>query len=142
IPRPLVTKAHLDDFIIGQDNAKIRLSVALYDHFTRQNRNASQELAEIQIEKSNVLLMGPSGCGKTFLVQSLAKRFSVPFAIADATTLTEAGYVGQDVESILTPLMAAAKGSLPMAESGIVYLDEFDKIARKDGSNTRDVSGE
>ena len=137
---PVRVKEYLDDFIIGQDEAKMTLSVAVCQHFKRIAKNAKN----IEIDKTNVLLMGPTGCGKTFLVKKLAEYLDVPFAICDATGLTEAGYVGDDVESVLIRLVSNADGDIKKAERGIVYIDEIDKIARKGESTsiTRDVSGE
>jgi ATP-dependent Clp protease ATP-binding subunit ClpX len=143
IPTPREIKSYLDMFIIGQDDAKKALSVAVYNHYKRI-ANPAREPDDVEIEKSNVLLVGPTGTGKTLLAKTLARKLKVPFAIVDATTLTEAGYVGEDVENILLKLIQNAGGSIAAAERGIVYIDEIDKIARK-GENisiTRDVSGE
>ena len=161
LPRPKEIKAMLDTYVIGQDDAKLALSVAVYNHYKRiltveeaekkkkKKKSANEEapadeLDEVEIQKSNVLLLGPTGVGKTYIAETLARTFKVPFAITDATTLTEAGYVGEDVENILLRLIQAADFDVARAEYGIIYIDEIDKIARK-GENrsiTRDVSGE
>lgn len=140
ILNPSLIKDYLDDFVIGQEDAKISLSVAVSQHFKRIN-NPSKE---IQLEKTNMLLLGPTGCGKTMMVRKIAEYLDLPFAICDATSITEAGYVGDDVESILVRLLSAADGDIKKAEQGIVYIDEIDKIARKGESTSisRDVSGE
>ena len=142
---PKEIKAILDDYVIGQENAKKVLSVAVYNHYKRINHEEnSKNKDDVEIQKSNILLLGPTGCGKTLLASTLAKILNVPFAIADATTLTEAGYVGEDVENILLKLIQAADGDVAKAEKGIIYIDEVDKITRKseNPSITRDVSGE
>ena len=143
LPKPRQIKETLDEFVIGQDEAKIALSVAVYNHYKRILYKKSDD-SPIDLQKSNVLLIGPTGVGKTYLAQTLAKSLKVPFAIADATTLTEAGYVGEDVENILLRLIQAADYDIELAEKGIIYIDEIDKIARKseNRSITRDVSGE
>ncbi len=140
--KPQEIKAKLDEYVIGQDKAKIALSVAVYNHYKRISLNDTDD--DVAINKSNVLMLGPSGVGKTYLAQTLAKILDVPFAIADATTLTEAGYVGEDVENILLRLIQAANFDIERAECGIIYVDEIDKISRKseNPSITRDVSGE
>ncbi len=144
LPRPMKIKEMLDEHIIGQDNAKVALSVAVYNHYKRILALEADNNDDVDIQKSNVLMLGPTGVGKTYIAQTLARSFKVPFAIADATTLTEAGYVGEDVENILLRLIQAADGDVKRAEKGIIYIDEIDKISRK-GENrsiTRDVSGE
>ena len=143
IPNPKEIKKILDNYVIGQEEAKRTLAVAVYNHYKRIANNGEKD-EEVEIQKSNVLLLGPTGCGKTLLASTLAKILKVPFAIADATTLTEAGYVGEDVENILLKLIQAADGDIEKAEKGIVYIDEIDKITRKseNPSITRDVSGE
>jgi len=143
IPSPREIYDRLNEYVVGQDEAKRVLSVAVYNHYKRIN--ARPQTDDVELEKSNILLIGPTGCGKTLLAQTLAKILDVPFAIADATALTEAGYVGEDVENILLRLIQAADYNLARAEKGIVYIDELDKKARKTGDNpsiTRDVSGE
>ena len=146
IPSPKEIKNVLDDYVIGQNEAKKILSVAVYNHYKRINHEEKNKNKqdEVEIQKSNILLLGPTGCGKTLLASTLARILNVPFAIADATTLTEAGYVGEDVENILLKLIQAADGDIEKAEKGIIYIDEIDKITRKseNPSITRDVSGE
>lgn len=145
VPTPKEFKDYLDQYVIGQDEAKKVLSVAVYNHYKRMSiSKMNQKTNDIKIEKSNILLIGPTGSGKTLLAKTLAEKLKVPFAIADATTLTEAGYVGEDVENVLLKLINAADGNVAAAERGIIFIDEIDKIARK-GENTsitRDVSGE
>ena len=142
LPKPEEIKKTLDQYVIGQEEAKKTLAVAVYNHYKRIN--SEDEINDVEIQKSNVLLLGPTGCGKTLLAQTLARILKVPFAIADATTLTEAGYVGEDVENILLKLIQAADYDIELAEKGIIYIDEIDKITRKseNPSITRDVSGE
>ncbi len=142
LPKPREIKDFLDDYIVGQDAAKKALSVAIYNHYKRIGYNGQND--DIELQKSNILLLGPTGVGKTFIAQTLAKMMNVPFVIADATSLTEAGYVGEDVENILLKLIQAADYDIQRAEKGIIYIDEIDKISRKseNPSITRDVSGE
>src|SRR5881396_1000343 len=142
LPKPIEIYAFLNDYVIGQEQAKKVLSVAVYNHYKRIQVGAASD--EVELQKSNILLLGPTGCGKTLLAQTLARILNVPFAIADATALTEAGYVGEDVENILLKLIQAADFDVKKAETGIIYIDEVDKIARKadNPSITRDVSGE
>lgn len=145
LPRPSEIKAHLDEFVIGQEEAKKALSVAVYNHYKRlRYRQAHKDENDVEVEKSNLLLVGPTGSGKTLLAQTMARFLDVPFTIADATVLTEAGYVGEDVENILVRLLQAADYNVEKAERGIIFVDEIDKIARKTAnpSITRDVSGE
>ncbi len=139
IPAPHKLKAKLDEYVIGQEEAKKILSVAVYNHYKRV---ATDTMDEIEIEKSNILMLGPTGCGKTYIVQTLAKLLDVPLAIADATALTEAGYIGDDIESVVSKLLAAADNDVDKAECGIIFVDEIDKLAKKPNTNHRDVSGE
>lgn len=142
LPKPAEIKKHLDQYVVGQESAKKSLAVAVYNHYKRINANVASD--DVELQKSNILLLGPTGSGKTLLAQTLAKLLNVPFAIADATTLTEAGYVGEDVENILLKLIQNADYDVERAEKGIIYIDEIDKVARKseNPSITRDVSGE
>src|SRR5437016_281297 len=142
LPKPVEIYEFLNDYVIGQEQAKKVLSVAVYNHYKRIRVGAVAD--DVELQKSNIVLIGPTGCGKTYLAQTLAKMLNVPFAIADATALTEAGYVGEDVENILLKLIQAADYDVKKAETGIIYIDEIDKIARKseNPSITRDVSGE
>ena len=139
IPAPHKIKATLDEYVVGQEKAKKMISVAVYNHYKRV---ATNTMDEIEIEKSNILMLGPTGCGKTYLVKTLARLLDVPLAIADATSLTEAGYIGDDIESVVSKLLAAAGNDTEKAESGIIFIDEIDKIAKKQNTNSRDVSGE
>lgn len=139
IPAPHKIKASLDDYVVGQEQAKKVMSVAVYNHY---KRIASDPKDEVEIEKSNMLMIGPTGCGKTYLVKTLAKLLDVPLAITDATSLTEAGYIGDDIESVVSKLLAAADNDVERAEHGIIFIDEIDKIAKKRNTNQRDVSGE
>jgi ATP-dependent Clp protease ATP-binding subunit ClpX len=143
LPKPAEVRAFLDEYVIGQEATKKKLAVAVYNHYKRIQMNRTRG-ADVELQKSNILLVGPTGSGKTLLAQTLAKMLDVPFAIVDATTLTEAGYVGEDVENIILKLLQAADGDVARAQSGIIYIDEIDKIGRKDEnpSITRDVSGE
>ncbi len=143
LPKPQEVKAFLDEYVIGQDQTKKKLAVAVYNHYKRIQMNKTRG-NDVELAKSNILLVGPTGSGKTLLAHTLAKMLDVPFAIVDATTLTEAGYVGEDVENIILKLLQAAEGDVTRAQSGIIYIDEIDKIGRKDEnpSITRDVSGE
>lgn len=139
IPAPHKIKAMLDEYVIGQDYAKKVMSVAVYNHYKRVVTNT---MDEIEIDKSNMLMIGPTGSGKTYLVKTLARLLQVPLAITDATSLTEAGYIGDDVESVLSKLLQAADNDVEEAEHGIIFIDEIDKIAKKQNTNSRDVSGE
>ncbi len=139
IPAPHKIKASLDEYVVGQEHAKKVISVAVYNHYKRV---ATGTMDNIEIEKSNMLMIGPTGCGKTYLVKTLARLLDVPLAIADATSLTEAGYIGDDIESVVSKLLAAADNDVEKAEQGIIFIDEIDKIAKKKNTNTRDVSGE
>ncbi len=146
IPAPHTIKERLDEYVIGQEQAKKAISVAVYNHykrvFERTSPDAEKYGTDVEIEKSNILMIGPTGSGKTYLVKTLAKLLNVPLAIADATSLTEAGYIGDDIESVLSKLLAAADNDVERAETGIVFIDEIDKIAKKRSTSTRDVSGE
>ena len=137
--KPKEIREFLDQYVIGQEEAKKVLSVAVYNHYKRV---LTDSMDDIEIEKSNMLMIGPTGCGKTYLVKMLAKLLQVPLAIADATSLTEAGYIGDDIESVVSKLLAAADNDVEKAEHGIIFIDEIDKIAKKKNTNQRDVSGE
>ena len=137
LPKPAEIKAVLDEYVVGQEKAKRALAVAVYNHYKRIN--APKKRGDVELQKSNIVMVGPTGCGKTFLAQSLAKILKVPFAIADATSLTEAGYVGEDVENILLKLIQAADFDIPKAEIGIIYIDEMDKIMKEQFKNTFDA---
>jgi ATP-dependent Clp protease ATP-binding subunit ClpX len=139
IPAPHKIKAQLDEYVVGQEHAKKVISVAVYNHYKRV---ATNTMDDIEIDKSNMLMIGPTGCGKTYLVKTLARLLDVPLAIADATSLTEAGYIGDDIESVVSKLLAAANNDVAKAETGIIFIDEIDKIAKKKNVNSRDVSGE
>ena len=139
IPAPHKIKAQLDEYVVGQEHAKKAMAVAVYNHYKRV---ATDTMDDIEIEKSNMLMIGPTGCGKTYLVKTLAKLLDVPLAITDATSLTEAGYIGDDIESVVSKLLAAADNDVEKAEQGIIFIDEIDKIAKKKNSSQRDVSGE
>ena len=139
VPAPHQIKASLDEYVIGQEHAKKVISVAVYNHYKRV---ATGTMDDIEIEKSNMLMIGPTGSGKTYLVKTLARLLDVPLALADATSLTEAGYIGDDIESVISKLLAAADNDVERAERGIVFIDEIDKIAKKKNTNSRDVSGE
>lgn len=148
IPEPHKIKEKLDEYVVGQEKAKKVISVAVYNHYKRiaaecmKPEEFESRLRDVEIEKSNMLMIGPTGCGKTYLVKTLAKLMDVPLAIADATSLTEAGYIGDDIESVVSKLLAAADNDVDRAESGIIFIDEIDKIAKKKNTNSRDVSGE
>ena len=144
LPKPLEVKTFLDEYVIGQDQTKKKLAVAVYNHYKRIYMNRQRTNDGVELTKSNILLIGPTGTGKTLLAQTLARMLDVPFAIVDATTLTEAGYVGEDVENIILKLLQSAEGDVSRTQTGIIYIDEIDKIGRKDEnpSITRDVSGE
>ncbi|MBQ6834353.1 MAG: ATP-dependent Clp protease ATP-binding subunit ClpX [Lachnospiraceae bacterium] len=146
IPAPHVIKEQLDEYVIGQEQAKKVISVAVYNHYKRVFERTSPDAAKydtgVEIEKSNIMMIGPTGSGKTYLVKTLAKLLNVPLAIADATSLTEAGYIGDDIESVISKLLSAADNDVERAEMGIVFIDEIDKIAKKKSTSTRDVSGE
>ena len=139
---PHKIKEKLDDYVVGQEHAKKSISVAVYNHYKRIIKNEKNDIDDIDIEKSNMLMIGPTGCGKTYLVKTLARMLNVPLAICDATSLTEAGYIGDDIESVVSKLLANAGNDVEKAERGIIYIDEIDKLAKKSNPNFRDVSGE
>ena len=139
LPAPHVIKGRLDEYVVGQEYAKKVMSVAVYNHYKRV---LTDTMDDIEIEKSNMLMIGPTGSGKTYLVKTLARLLDVPLAIADATSLTEAGYIGDDIESVVSKLLAAADNDVEKAEHGIIFIDEIDKLAKKKNTNQRDVSGE
>ena len=139
LPAPHKIKASLDEYVVGQEYAKKVMSVAVYNHYKRV---ATDSMDDIEIEKSNMLMIGPTGSGKTYLVKTLARILDVPLAITDATSLTEAGYIGDDIESVVSKLLAAADNDVEKAEQGIIFIDEIDKIAKKKNASQRDVSGE
>ena len=141
LPKPKEIKKILDEYVIGQDDAKVALSVAVYNHYKRINYEQDHH-SDVELQKSNILMLGPTGSGKTYLVKTLAKLLDVPLAIADATALTEAGYIGDDIESVVSKLLAAAGNDVEKAEHGIIFIDEIDKIAKKKNTMSRDVSGE
>ena len=141
-PKPKELLDILNNYVVGQDRAKRALAVAVYNHYKRINFTESREDNDVDLQKSNILMIGPTGSGKTFLAQTLARSLNVPFAIADATSLTEAGYIGDDIESVVSKLLAAADNDVEKAERGIIFIDEIDKIAKKKNTNQRDVSGE
>ncbi len=142
IPLPHKIKEQLDEYVVGQERAKKIVSVAVYNHYKRVAESFNDEEEDVEIEKSNILMLGPTGCGKTYLVKTLARILDVPLAITDATTLTEAGYIGDDIESVVSKLLTAADNDVERAEHGIIFIDEIDKIAKKKNTNSRDVSGE
>ncbi len=142
IPAPHIIKAKLDEYVVGQEHAKKVMSVAVYNHYKRLAANEKPDKNGIEIEKSNMLMIGPTGCGKTYLVKTLAKLLDVPLAIADATSLTEAGYIGDDIESVVSKLLAAADNDIDRTQQGIIFIDEIDKLAKKENTTSRDVNGE
>jgi ATP-dependent Clp protease ATP-binding subunit ClpX len=142
IPAPHIIKSKLDEYVVGQEHAKKVMSVAVYNHYKRLAANEKPDKNGIEIEKSNMLMIGPTGCGKTYLVKTLAKLLDVPLAIADATSLTEAGYIGDDIESVVSKLLAAADNDIDRTQQGIIFIDEIDKLAKKENTTSRDVNGE